>query len=117
MKANRLLELTGIYHELEEFFRTLSRQNNYQILRKIATSPKTFSELMLGLRKNPCVVDNSVKELSGYDLIKKESKFAKYESTEAGDLAFEIGKRDVKTMDVHKTAEDIIKLTQLVEVL
>jgi len=48
MKANRLLELTGIYHELEEFFRTLSRQNNYQILREIATSPKTFSELMLG---------------------------------------------------------------------
>jgi len=111
----KLLILAERYSELSEFFEVISRPNNYAVLRKVVESPKTFSNLMFGLKKNPRTIDRSLEELALYDLIKKENRF--YKPSKAGELVVEIGERDIRTMDTHETAEDIIELSRMVDAL
>ncbi|NIM46639.1 MAG: hypothetical protein GTN40_00555 [Candidatus Aenigmarchaeota archaeon] len=112
---NHLLILTKRYSKLAEFFEVPSKSNNYAVLKAVVESSKTFSNLMFGLKKNPSIICRSTEELTLYELIKKENRF--YKHTKAGKFAIEIGERDIRTIDTQKTAEDIIELTHMVDVL
>lgn len=115
MEYQNIEELVAFYSEFSDFFEVISNPNNYAVLEKVVESPKTFSNLMFGLKKNPCTIDRSIEKLTLHELMKKENRF--YKPKKTGKLTVEIGERVIRTMDTHKTAEEIVDLAFMALIL
>ncbi|NIM47386.1 MAG: hypothetical protein GTN40_04500 [Candidatus Aenigmarchaeota archaeon] len=108
---NHLISAANYYSRFARFFDIISRPNDYKVLEKINESPSSFYNLVFSLEKNPCIIQRSLKNLLKHNLGTKHDK--NYESTGVGRLVIEITKRDIKTMNIQKTAEDIIMVACL----
>jgi predicted transcriptional regulator len=113
MENTYLSSLAACYSKIAKLFDVLSRPNNYRILEEIDKKPKTFSDLMFELRKNPNVISTRLKKLSKLNLVEKSNEG--YQITQAGKLALEIDKHNID--DTRETAEEIMKLMHMTGVV